>query len=379
MTNTDAPLTIAFVLLTYSPDEPAGIERAVDSLANGLRELGHRTLIVAAGPPCRNGPPDLVRLNSVSLPRPMLVDEMLTLLPDPAPVREEVRRVLSERRVDLVVWADAVAGLGYLSPAPPGARTALMVHFMRADQSMRESLEHRPDAVLAVSDFLIDQSRGAGLTCDGWQTLPNAVPVSVDPPGPDRRERLRLSGPVRVVARTDPQKGVAELLRAHPGHELGRPVEIVLASARFEWARGIQDQVLDECRALAEASPEVKILPALDWREVQPFLADAAVAVVPSTGPESFGNVAAEALSVGTPVISYGLGYLATLTGKAGRTVDLDDGPERLWWALARLLDDRAAYHAASQQGPQQVAAHTPAAVAREFLHATMAGAREVS
>ncbi|MFE2179363.1 glycosyltransferase [Streptomyces sp. NPDC059455] len=203
MTTTDAPLTIAFVLLTHSPDEPAGIERAVDSLANGLRELGHRTLIVAVGPPCRNDPPDLVRLNSVSLPRPMLVDEMLTPLPDPAPVREEGRRVLS--------------------------------------------------------------------------------------------------------------------------------------------------------------------------------LADAAVAVVPSTGPESFGNVAAEALSVGTPVISYGLGYLATLTGKAGRTGDLDDGPERLWWALAQLLDDRAAYHAASQQGPQQVAAHTPAAVAREFLHATMAGAPEVS
>ncbi|CDR13090.1 hypothetical protein [Streptomyces iranensis] len=169
MTTPDTPLTIAFVLLTHSPDEPADIERAVDSFANGLRERGHRTLIVAAGPPCRNDHPDLVRLNSVPLPRPMPVDEMPTLL--------------------------------------------------------------------------------------------------------------------RVVARTDPQKGVAELLRAHPGHEPARPVENVLASARFEWARGIQDQV----------------------------------------------------------------------------------------------LDDRAAYHAASQQGPQQAAAHPPAAVAREFLHATMAGAPEVS
>lgn len=172
---------------------------------------------------------------------------------------------------------------------------------------------------------------------------------------------------------------VAELLRPHPGHELGRPVEIVLASAGFERARGEQDRVLDECRAPAEVLPEVKILSALDRREVQPFLADAAVAVVPSTGPERFGNVAAEALSVGTPVISYGLGYLAALTGKAGRTVDLDDGPKRLWRALAQPLDDRVAYHAASQQRPQQVAAHTPAAVAREFLPVTMAGAPEVS
>ncbi|AHH97437.1 hypothetical protein GCM10010174_06440 [Kutzneria viridogrisea] len=367
-------MNIAFVLLTHDPDEPAGIERAVDSLACGLRELGHRALIVAAGPASQNDPPDLVRLHSISLPRPMLVDELLTLLPDPAPVEQEVRSVLAEHQVDLVVWADAVAGLGYLSPAPPGVRRALMVHFLRADQAMQQSLSHRPDTVLAVSDFLIDQSRRAGLDCDNWQALPNALPRFVDPPGPDRREQLRLTGPVRVVARADPQKGVAELLRAHPGRELGRPLEIVLASARFEWWRGMQDQVLDECRALADALPDVRVLPAVDWREVQPFFADAAVAAVPSTGPESFGNVAAEALSVGTPVVSHGLGFLATLTGEAGRTVDLAAGAEQLWCALAQLLGDRVAYHAAARQGPQQVAAHTPTAVAREFLRATTVG-----
>lgn len=50
-------MNIAFVLLTHEPDEPAGIERALASLADGLRELGHRVLFVTAGPrPRRTAP-----------------------------------------------------------------------------------------------------------------------------------------------------------------------------------------------------------------------------------------------------------------------------------------------------------------------------------
>jgi len=363
-------VNIAFVLLTHNPSEPAGIERSVASLADGLREIGHGALIVAAGPTTDADDRHLLRLTTLTLPRPIVYDRVPGLLDDPEPVCREVRRLLSDHRVDLVCWVDAVAGLGYLDPSPPGTRTALMVHFLRTDERMLESLAHRPDTVLTVSDFLIDEARRAGLDARDWIALPNALPRQVAAPGDDERERLRRHGPVRTLARADPQKGISELLGAFPDG-FDRPVDIVLASAGFEFRSGIQDGVIAQCRELAERLPNVSILPALPWQEVQPFLAGAAVAVLPSIRPETFGNVAAEALSVGTPVVGYGLGHLPALTGAGGRMIGLADGPEHLWRATTELLDDPEGYHAAARQAPFQVAEHTPAAVAKAFLRAT--------
>ncbi|MFJ2780022.1 MULTISPECIES: glycosyltransferase family 4 protein [unclassified Kitasatospora] len=363
-------MNIAFVLLTHNPDEPAGIERSIASLADGLRELGHRALIVAAGPAHPADDPDLLRLTSLALPRPVQYDEVMRLLAEPAAVDREVRDLLTAHRVDLVCWVDAGAGLGFLNPAPPGVRTALMVHFLRTDDAMHESLKHQPGVVLPVSDFLTGEAARAGLDTTGWQALPNALLHHSAPPTAEERERLRRTGPVRTLSRADPQKGVAELLRAYPAEGLGRPVQIVLAAAGFEFWPGMQEQVISECRALAAGLPDVEILPALPWQEVQPFLAGAAVTVMGSNAPETFGNVAAESLSVGTPVVGYGLGHLPVLTGGAGRMVELEQGPEGIWRALRELVDDPEAYHAAVGQAPRQVADQTPVAVARAFLRA---------
>ncbi|MET9529359.1 glycosyltransferase family 4 protein [Streptomyces sp. NPDC006649] len=364
-------MNIAFVLLTHEPDEPAGIERALASLADGLGELGHRVLFVAAGPPSASDGPGLVRLKTLTLPRPMLVDQVLSLLPSPLPVQREIESVLREQDIDLVCWADAVAGLGYLSPAPPGVRTALMVHFMRTDESMKQSLEHKPGVVLPVSDYLTRDSARAGVDTTGWRALPNAVPARSDPPSADVREQLRRTGPVRTLARADPQKGIAQLLEAFPEEGIGRPVQIILATARFEFWPGMQEDVLDECRRLADRLPDVEILPRIPWQDVQGFLAGASVALAPSVEPETFGNVAAEALSVGTPVVGYALGHLPVLVGEAGRLVDLSDGPGRLWAQVRELVDDAPAYHALSRQAVSQATGLTPVAVARTFLALT--------
>ncbi|MEE1823887.1 glycosyltransferase family 4 protein [Streptomyces sp. BE20] len=365
-------MNIAFVLLTHNPNEPAGIERSIASLAEGLRQGGHRALIVAAGPATAADDPDLLRLTTLTLPRPAVEDDLLALLADPCPVEAEVRRLLIDHRVDLVCWVDAVWGLGYLSPAPSGVRTSLMVHVLRTDAPMTTSLAHRPDTVLTVSDFMIEEAARQGLDSSSWQALPNALLHHTAPPTAAEREELRAHGPVRIVARAEPHKGTAELLKAMPAG-LGRRLEIVLAAAGFEYWPGMQDQVIDECRRLAAERPDVALLAALPWQDVPPFLAGAAVVVVGSTSPETFGNVAAEALSVATPVVGYGLGHLPALTGEAGRMTDLDQGPEQLWAAVTRLLGDLDAYHAASQAGPAQVAAHSPRVVAETFLGLTRA------
>ncbi|MGW7327102.1 glycosyltransferase family 4 protein [Streptomyces sp. NPDC054840] len=363
-------MNIAFVLLTHNPDEPAGIERSIAALAVGLRELGHRALIIAAGPATPDDGQDLLRLNSLTLPRPALEDNLTELLSDPVPVEQEVRRLLAGHEVDLACWVDAVWGLGYLSPAPAGMATALMVHVPRTDAPLYRSLEHRPGRVLTVSDFMVEELAREGVDSSGWAVVPNALMHTVTPPTSAEREALRKRGPVRLVVRAEPHKGVAELLKAYPAG-LGRPLQIVLAEAGFEYWPGMQNEVVTECRALAADLPGVEILPALPWPKVPGFLAGAAATVVSSTSPETFGNVAAEALSVGTPVVGYGLGHLPALTGPAGRMTALDDGPEVLWAALTSLLGDRTAYHAASHNGPRQVDTHTPASVAQTFLAAT--------
>ncbi|WP_411140905.1 glycosyltransferase family 4 protein [Streptomyces sp. x-80] len=367
-------MNIAFVLLTHNPDEPAGIERSVAALAEGLRDLGHQPLIVAAGPATAGDPAHLIRLSSLALPRPAVEEDLTRLLTDPAPVEREVRGLLADRRVDLVCWVDAAWGLGYLSPAPAGTATALMVHVPRTDAPLHESLRHRPGRVVTVSPFMIRELARQGIDTASWAVVPNALLHEVPAPSPAAREELRRSGSVRIVARAEPHKGIAELLRAFP-EDLGRPVEIVLAEAGFEYWPGMQQDVVSECQALAEELPQVRILPGMPWQEVPAFLAGAAVAVVGSTSPETFGNVAAEALSVGTPVVGYGLGNLPDLVGEAGRMADLAEGADRLWRGLASFLEDRVGYHAASQEGPRRVSAHHPAAVARAFLDAT-AGVR---
>ncbi|MFB8085015.1 glycosyltransferase family 4 protein [Streptomyces sp. NPDC055992] len=363
-------MNIAFVLLTHNPDEPAGIERSIAALACGLRELGHRALTIAAGPATSHDGEDLLRLDSLTLPRPAVEEHLTALLADPAPVEQEVRRLLAGNTVDLVCWVDAVWGLGFLSPAPARMATALMVHVPRTDAPLCQSLGHRPGRVLTVSDFVIEELAREGVDTGEWAVVPNALMHTLTPPTPEEREALREQGPVRIVARAEPHKGIAELLKAYPAG-LGRPLQIVLAEAGFEYWPGMQNEVVTECRALAAALPDVEILPALPWQQVPGFLAGAATTVISSTSPETFGNVAAEALSVGTPVVGYGLGHLPALTGPAGLMTALESGPEALWEALTTLLGDPATYHAASQHGPRQVAAHTPAAVARAFLTAT--------
>ncbi|QDY75341.1 glycosyltransferase family 4 protein [Streptomyces qinzhouensis] len=359
-------MNIAFVLLTHNPDEPAGIERSVAALARGLHGLGHEAFILAADPPTPNDGDDVLRLRSLSLPRPAVEGDLTVLLADPRPVEDEVRRTLAERRVDVVCWVDAVWGLGYLAPAPAGTTSVLMVHVPRTDEPLLRSLEHAQE-VVTVSPFMVRDMAEQGVDTTGWRVVPNALLHDVTAPSPAEREEQRGHGPVRIVARAEPHKGIAELLRAVPT-DLGRAVEIVLAEAGFEYWPGMQREVIAGCQALAAGLPGVQLLAGMPWQEIPAFLAGAAVTIVSSTSPETFGNVAAEALSVGTPVVGYGLGNLPDLVGTAGRMTDLEDGPGRLWADAAGLLADRAGYHAASTEGPRRVTGHSSAAVASAFL-----------
>ncbi|MGH3897513.1 MAG: glycosyltransferase family 4 protein [Pseudonocardiaceae bacterium] len=367
--------TIAFCLLTYRPDHPSGIERSIAALTVGLRQLGHTVWVITGGAaePGDEVDPGLVRLESVQLPRPAHNDDVLAALTDPGPVMAEVRAILTDRSVEVVCWGAPVWGLGHLSPAPPGIRTALMAHNRIRPRSAAtwELALDAADVVLPASPYLVDAATHAGWDSSAWKVVPNAVLVRPDPVGYDERERLRCHGPLRTVSRAVLGKGHAGLLEALP-EGWSRPAEVVLARADFEFVRGETDEAMAACQRQQQRRPDVvRLLPALPWREVPLFFAGAAVTVICSTSAETFSHTAAEALSAGTPVITYNLGYVPTLVGPAGRAVALEKGFAGLWDEVLALLADHDAYHAASAAAPSRIEPHTPVKAAQAFLAAT--------
>ncbi|MFY1633633.1 glycosyltransferase family 4 protein [Solwaraspora sp. WMMB335] len=370
MTST-ASLTVGIVLLSYAENAPAGLERSLASLRQGLRELGHRAVIVTTAGNIAGDDPDLLPLTSVTVPVPATEEELLAALADPKPACTELTGLLARERVDIVCWADASWGMGYLAPVPPGVRSALRVAVMRTDPLFRQALDRRPDAVLTPSPYMIAEAAAAGYDTTAWHQVPNALLTGGQPPDHERREQLRRTGPVRIVTRAEPHKGILELIQAVPAG-LGRSVEIVLAAAGFEYWPGMQDAVLAQCREAAGHAPaDVRILPPLPWQEVTDFFACAALTIISTTSPESWCNAAAEALSAGTPVVGYDFGHVPVLAGPAGVMVTPAPSGEpatTLWSAATGLLNDPIAYHAASRQAPAQVAGHTPYASAQAFL-----------
>jgi iron(II)-dependent oxidoreductase len=99
------------------------------------------------------------------------------------------------------------------------------------------------------------------------------------------------------------------------------------------------------------------------------WLAGAAVTIVPSLR-ETFGLVAAESLSAGTPVIAYAVGNLPDLIGDAGILVRPGHGPAGLWNAAQALLADPVRYAATCGAAYYRSRDYRPTTVADAFLKA---------
>jgi iron(II)-dependent oxidoreductase len=340
--------TVAFVLVSYRPDEPAGMERAVAAMAAGLGRLGHRALILTAAPQPHPGP-GIVGLRELPVTFPC--DD--TTLRNAAQthqvaIAQELGAILTRHQADVVVYADGLWGLGRLAAAVQHrARRVLAVHAIGHRTDLAPALA-AADQVIAPSPAVLAEATAHGYDPATWRVVPN--PLLIDPsdvkrPGAAGREQLRRTGPVRIVARLGPEKGVASLLDA--ATPSSRPVQIVLASAGFEAHPGSQQALLGQCRHLA-ARAGAQLWPPLRWQDVPAFLAGAAVTVIPSTR-ETFGNLALESLSAGTPVAAYATGNLPALldgTG-AGTLIPPAARPASLWQAAQDLLADPVRYRQA--------------------------------
>lgn len=358
-------MRFGFILASFALDEPAGIERSVGALVRGLGQLGHECFVVAASPARVSDPSYIVRLQSLSLPRPATDQVLLRAIEDASGLDDELEDIRNRLDFDVVCWCDALWGLGFRG-RPRGSRcTVLMIHVLGDLGRLQVALDQGPDLVTVPSRFVLDQA-SALLPLPNWGLLPNGL---LDEPHAVLREhRLRCfrSAPIRALCRLGPEKGALAAIETY-SPRVGRDFEIALASAGFEWAPGSQHELQRECE-LAAGRLGAKVLPALQWSDVLPFLAGASIALVPSRA-ETFGLVALEAMSVGTPVVAFGVGNLPDLVPVVGLLSASEPDPSALWERCRLLLSDEATYLDVSRQSARVARSFSPGRVAKTFLN----------
>jgi glycosyltransferase involved in cell wall biosynthesis len=366
MPDAPVPLTVAFVLASYADDAAAGMERATAALAHGLRQLGHRALILSAASRA-HWLHDELRLDLPHVGFPCTDDELRQVaLADQGGVEDELSGIFDKYDVDVAVYVDALWGLGRFAPTG-SVRTVLAMHVVGHDEDLRPALD-RADLVIAPSPAVLEQAADRGYDTRDWQIVPNALLHEHAPPLESHREALRKRGPIRVLARLGPEKNVEALLDA--GRLVERPIEVITAEAGFEVTDGLQSSERARCRhSAAHLTLGTFHGDGLVWDEVQPWLAAAAVVIVPSL-KETFGLVALEAMSVGTPVVAFDVGNLPALIGAGGVIVPRSSGEDGLWRAAEHLLGDRLRYGELSRAAYYRSRDYLPTTVAKTFIKA---------
>jgi glycosyltransferase involved in cell wall biosynthesis len=189
----------------------------------------------------------------------------------------------------------------------------------------------RADRVVAVCHSL---GQLTARTCPDlhYAVVPNGVDLSLFHPAPILRSqegKLRCLAVARLVER----KGLGDLIRAFALLERGRfELEIV--------GRGPDESVLTEMARTLGVAHEVRFSGSLGRAAVAARYREADLFTLPSTA-EAFGNVFAEALASGLPIVGSSVGGIPDLVehGKNGLLVPPSD-PAALASAIRYLADD---------------------------------------
>ncbi len=367
------PVTVAFVLASYRPDEPAGMERAVAAMASGLRQLGHQAVIITAAP--QPGPdPGVITLTRLPVAFPCDDGTLRDAIRSAGPaLAREIEAALREHHADVVVYVDALWGLGILAgEVRHPARRVLAVHVVGHDDDLRTALA-AAHQVIAPSESVLSEARDRGYRVDD-------LAGGAQPAADRSRRHAPRAGTAGAASPARPGQGRRQARRGEGRHRAAGSRapgarQADGSSARRRRVRGGTGKPGRPARRVPGAGRRPRgtvLLPALAWREVPGFLAGAAVTVVPSAR-ETFGNLALESLSVGTPVIAHATGNLPALIGPdAGILVPPDAGPAGLREAARDLLADPVRYHLACGAAYCRSRNYRSAEVASAFLKAVL-------
>jgi glycosyltransferase involved in cell wall biosynthesis len=183
----------------------------------------------------------------------------------------------------------------------------------------------RPPAstVAAVSDFLARELRS--------QSVDAAVIRPIVDAG---RYRVRSSRRIALFVNPVPAKGLNTALAL-----AGARPDIPFAFVRC-WHIGSED--LGRLRDHLSALPNVELRESVT--DPAELYGDARVVLMPSTYPEAWGRVAAEAVAASIPVLASAVGGLPESVGGGGVLIPPSHGPERWVRHLSGLWDDESTY-----------------------------------
>jgi glycosyltransferase involved in cell wall biosynthesis len=228
--------------------------------------------------------------------------------------------------------------------------TRLAFLYFWLDARLKQRFLRRVDAVVAVSQGILDVYRRSGLLHGAarLRVVPT-IPPAGEPPAPAEveaaRRRLGLEGRrvVLYVGKLSPGKGSADLVTA------ARRLAPAWPETLFLFV-GEGDPGL--------AAPFVRHLGPLPNREVLALYPLADVVVVPSVIPDALSRVILEALWAGRPVIATRVGGNPELIedGETGLLVERSDA-DALAAALASLLRDGPRRRALGEAGRRHVEA----------------------
>jgi glycosyltransferase involved in cell wall biosynthesis len=212
--------------------------------------------------------------------------------------------------------------------------------FIAVSETARDEIVR---ATACPADFVIDCS----LAVDDSPADPGALPEGLTP-----------GGFLLVCGTVEKRKNVARLLEAYRQSKARMPLVIA----------GPDGWGASEIAPLLASTPGAIRLPYLDRPALRALIGHARALVMPSLA-EGFGLPVAEAMALGTPVLTSNQGALAETAGKAALAVNPED-VARLGTALRKISTDDALCAVLTEAGRRNAERFTPARFAERLTRA---------
>ncbi|HLT61064.1 MAG TPA: glycosyltransferase [Microlunatus sp.] len=264
-------------------------------------------------------------------------------------------RLIRRHGADLV-YVNTLVVPGWLLLARLAGRR-VVCHIHEAERRLPRTVRRLLTAPIALADRVIANSRFTACVLAG--TLPGArqrtevvhngleFPAAT-PPREELAGRARLIFCGRLSARKGPQTAIAAVRELT---DRGIDVELDLVGSP------VSGQESFEAELRAQAAPLGDRVRFLGFRaDAADLFAGADIALVPSVGDESYGNVAVEAAAAARPVVIAGQPGLAEAVGSLPSVrVVPPDRPERLADAISDVIKDWDAVAAAAVASADRV------------------------
>lgn len=283
-------------------------------------------------------------------------------------------RILRRTRPDIVYVSTITVPLWLLLGRLTGRLTVCHVH--EAEEDLGTWARRALFAPLCLAHLVIANSRfTAEVTSEGAPSIRHRTEVVANPvPGPSdvRAPRPEITDALRVVfiGRLSPRKGPHIAIRALGLlRDRGQPAQLELVGSAFpgyEW-------YVEELHALIRAEGLEQHVTMTGYRDdIWARYAHADVAVVPSTRPESFGNVVVQAVLARRPVVVTSSGGLPEAAEGLGSAIVVPpDDAASLAEALQTMVEEWPRRRQAAQADAETCAArHDPATYAATIIAA---------